>query len=311
MTSTMKTGVFIGRFQPFHDGHKQCIEKILLENNRCLILLRDNEQSEKNPFELAKRKAMIRAAFPDEKRVEISVVFDPGADLTVYIGRDVGYNLIQLDSQTEAISDTDIRKKLYEGRGQEWPLSGSKNNISLTRQPFLAAVRFPIFWLTGNTGSGKTTLAKTIETYFNNEKSASDHPATRRVIVLDGDEMRQTISTQETLTPKDRRNHNLRVARLAKLFQAKGFLVVVSVIAPFENVRAEIDGVCSPLWIYLKRSGLEKADRPYEFPTHPALVLDQDVLSMKEGSDRLLRYILGTLAKDTAIRRSRMSVKVA
>jgi adenylylsulfate kinase len=110
----MKTGVFVGRFQPFHEGHKKCVEKILSEKDRCIILLRDTEQTEKNPFDLEKRKALIRAQFPDESRVIIRTIDDPGADLTVYIGRDVGYNLIQLDKQTEAISATDIRKKLYE-----------------------------------------------------------------------------------------------------------------------------------------------------------------------------------------------------
>lgn len=109
----MKTGVFIGRFQPFHDGHKKCVEHILEHNDRCLILLRDTEITDKNPFDVEKRKALIRAQFPDASRIDIQSVKDEGADLTVYIGRDVGYQLIQLDSATEAISATDIRKKLY------------------------------------------------------------------------------------------------------------------------------------------------------------------------------------------------------
>ncbi len=108
-----RTGVFIGRFQPFHEGHKRCVEKILSEKDRCIILLRDTEATEKNPFDTEKRKAFIRAEFPDESRVIIQTIDDPGADLTIYIGRDVGYELIQLDAATEAISATDIRKKLY------------------------------------------------------------------------------------------------------------------------------------------------------------------------------------------------------
>ena len=109
----MKTGVFVGRFQPFHDGHKRCVEHILENNDRCLILLRDTEISEKNPFDVEQRKALICAQFPDSSRIDIQTVKDEGADLTVYIGRDVGYKLIQLDAATEAISATDIRKKLY------------------------------------------------------------------------------------------------------------------------------------------------------------------------------------------------------
>lgn len=306
----MRTGVFVGRFQPFHEGHKKCVEKILSENDRCVILMRDVPASDNNPFELEKRKAMIRATFPDTARVDISIIRDPGADLTVYIGRDVGYELIQLDAQTESVSATDIRKKLYENKNDHRAHGRALsmiNNKEVQEQPSMAAIsrnNFPIFWLTGNTGAGKTTLARSIEKYFNEESSVA-HPAAKRVIVLDGDEMRATISTQDSFSAEDRRTHNLRVARLAKLFQSKGFLVIVSVIAPFEKVRSEIDQICDPLWVYLKRSHLEAKDKPYEFPTHPVLVIDQDVLSVSEGSERLLKYIIGTLTKDHVLASAR------
>ncbi len=66
-----------------------------------------------NPFDLEKRKALIRSEFKNEPRVTIDVMDDPDADMTVYIGRDVGYDLIRLDAETESISATDIRRKLY------------------------------------------------------------------------------------------------------------------------------------------------------------------------------------------------------
>ena len=83
-------------------------------------MMRETEKTEKNPFDLEKRRAMIRAEFPDGERVIITDFQDPGAELAVSIGRDVGYELIQLDEQTEAISATDIRKKLYEEAGKEY-----------------------------------------------------------------------------------------------------------------------------------------------------------------------------------------------
>lgn len=118
--ANMKTAIFIGRFQPFHEGHRKCVEKVLQENDRCILMLRDTEKTEKNPFELAERKAAIRAHFPDESRLILQTLEDPGAHLSVYIGRDVGYDLIQLDAQTESISATDIRKKLYEEAGKAY-----------------------------------------------------------------------------------------------------------------------------------------------------------------------------------------------
>lgn len=142
--------------------------------------------------------------------------------------------------------------------------------------------RFPIVWLTGNTGAGKSTLAFGVREYVN-EQLDPTHPMARRVVVLDGDEMRATVSVDEGLSPEDRRKHNLRVARLANLLSESGYFVIVAVIAPFTSVRAELDAICSPTWVYIKRSGLGAADRPYEAPEKPALTIDNDTLSIEEG----------------------------
>ncbi len=155
--------------------------------------------------------------------------------------------------------------------------------------------RFPILWLTGNTGAGKSTLADGLERYLN-EELATDHPLARRCIVLDGDDMRATISVDETLTPEDRRKHNLRVARLAAHLQSRGFLVVVAVIAPFASVRAELDAICHPVWIYVRRAGLGAADRPYEEPANPDLVIDHDQLSIEGAQDVLRAFVSGRTA---------------
>ena len=108
-----KTGVFVGRFQPFHEGHKKCIERILEIHDRCLVFIRCTEKSDKNPFSYNERVTMIRESFPKGSKVVCRPLPDPGADLTVYIGRDVGYDLIKLDEATESISATNIREKLY------------------------------------------------------------------------------------------------------------------------------------------------------------------------------------------------------
>ena len=116
----MQTGVFVGRFQPFHDVHKACIEHILTECDHCIVMIRNTDKTDKNPFAVDQRIPMIRVHFPDESKVSIVPVSDPGAQLSVYIGRDVGYKLIQLDEQTENISATDLRKKLYEEAGKTY-----------------------------------------------------------------------------------------------------------------------------------------------------------------------------------------------
>lgn len=146
----------------------------------------------------------------------------------------------------------------------------------------------PVIWLTGNCGAGKTTLAYGAQRWLREHASSSRHDG---VVVLDGDEMRASISTTEGLSPADRRAHNLRVARLAKVLQAQGLLVIVAVIAPFRAVREEIDALCSPRWVYLKREGLSAPDRPYEVPESPSYTMDIDAGSIEANVESLAAFI--------------------
>jgi len=109
-----------------------------------------------------------------------------------------------------------------------------------------------IVWLTGPSGAGKTTLARRFQ---------ENHDC----IILDGDEMRDSISLGAGFSKEDRREHNLRVARLAKIL-AEQKMVIVSVIAPMKDVRKEIDQICSPTWIYLKRKLPKRRGHFYEEP---------------------------------------------
>lgn len=155
----------------------------------------------------------------------------------------------------------------------------------------------PIVWLTGNSGAGKTTLAQGLKSFYD---ALPAHPLYRKVLILDGDEMRASISMNETFTPEDRRRHNLRVARLATVMRSQGFLVIVSVIAPFEKVRAEIDDVCQPCWVYLKRSNLDHADRPYEPPTMPQLMIDNDINGI-DDTRRIASEFLGVMLEQKSV----------
>lgn len=112
----MKTGLFIGRFQPLHEGHIACINHILAESDVVIVGIRETKKDDRNPLGLQDRWDAIRKAFPDRERVVIKVIEDPGCELTVYIGRDVGYDLIKLDESTERIRATDLRKQLEEAR---------------------------------------------------------------------------------------------------------------------------------------------------------------------------------------------------
>ena len=60
--------VFIGRFQPFHKGHKAVIETALEQAKEVIVVVGSSfaARNIRNPFTFGERKAMIEAAFPDE-----------------------------------------------------------------------------------------------------------------------------------------------------------------------------------------------------------------------------------------------------
>lgn len=105
----MKRSLFIGRWQPFHEGHRALIDSVLAEGKSVLIAIRDTPKSETDPFSCGTRRKMIRDHYPDVDRVKIMVI--PDIAEIVY-GREVGYGIreIRLDAETEKISGTAIRK---------------------------------------------------------------------------------------------------------------------------------------------------------------------------------------------------------
>ena len=103
--------LFIGRWQPFHEGHKKLIQKVLDEGKNVCIAIRDTEISDSNPYTTEERENMILKVFPNVKIIVI-----PDIEEVVH-GRDVGWGIreIKLDKDTEDISATKIRKSLKHG----------------------------------------------------------------------------------------------------------------------------------------------------------------------------------------------------
>ena len=243
----MSKSLFIGRWQPFHDGHKELIDVVLKEGKKVVIAVRDTPLSEKNPYKPEERVKRIKNVYKGNKNVEVIVI----PDITeVCYGRDVGWTVrkIRLDKQTEEISATKIRS--------------SKKRI---------------IWLTGNVGSGKTAIAYLLKERLN-------------AIVLDGDELRASISTDLGFSREDREEHNLRVARLANILLNQGHNVVVSVIAPFRSTRAKISKLINPYWIYM-RGGKVGKTMPYEIPKNPDLTIDPTEESLLQSLDKVIKEV--------------------
>lgn len=110
------TGLMIGRFQPFHDGHVKLFETILEKEGQVLIGVRDTfNTDEKNPFNFIDVAGFIDEKLQDKYEGKYRIQYLPNIT-GVYYGRDVGYKVeqIHLGAEIESISATDIRKKMVE-----------------------------------------------------------------------------------------------------------------------------------------------------------------------------------------------------
>ena len=108
-TTSRPASLFIGRWQPFHEGHKKLIETVLEKGSPVLIAIRDTLISDKNPHTVEERRRMIESALAEYGKL-VNIIAIPDI-VEVCYGRDVGYGIreINLDSETESISGTKIR----------------------------------------------------------------------------------------------------------------------------------------------------------------------------------------------------------
>jgi nicotinamide mononucleotide adenylyltransferase len=106
--------MFIGRWQPWHPGHRWLIDQRLNEDKNVLICIRDIEPDEKNPWysiEVMSNLHKELADLIDEGRVRVMII--PDID-SVNFGRGVGYDVIEHEPPTEVkeISATKIREQM-------------------------------------------------------------------------------------------------------------------------------------------------------------------------------------------------------
>ncbi|HEY3058377.1 MAG TPA: sulfate adenylyltransferase [Chloroflexota bacterium] len=161
-------------------------------------------------------------------------------------------------------------------------------------------------WMTGLSGAGKSTLARELEAALRERQ--------RHVEVLDGDEVRENLSKGLGFSKEDRDTNIRRIAYVARLISRSGGVAITAAISPYRSVRDEardlIGGfvevfVRCPLDRLVERDtkGLyAKALRgeikqftgvsdPYEEPLAAEVVVDTDVETVQESTDKILRKL--------------------
>jgi len=164
-------------------------------------------------------------------------------------------------------------------------------------------------WLTGLSGSGKSTIAVELEHALIENKY--------HAYILDGDNIRHGLNKNLGFSPEDRSENIRRIGEVAKLFTDANIITIAAFISPY---RADRDAVRKLLKdgkfieVYVKCSvevceerdtkGLYKKARagevkdftgisaPYEEPHNPELTIDSSNLSVEESTRTIFNYLV-------------------
>lgn len=114
-TNKNKFSMFVGRWQPWHSGHRWLIDQRLNEGKNVLVCIRDVEVSPNNPWtaeEIEKNLRIELDSLIQEGRIKILIIPDIES---INIGRGIGYDVIEHVPPPEInnISATKIREKIF------------------------------------------------------------------------------------------------------------------------------------------------------------------------------------------------------
>ena len=185
----------------------------------------------------------------------------------------------------------------------------TESQISPEKRAKLLGQRGCVLWLTGLSGSGKTTIARKLEEHL----MTAGHPC----YVLDGDNIRHGLNSDLGFSETDRTENIRRISEVSALFADAGLIVITSFISPFKEDRQKarhkvpagsfieiyLDTsleVCEkrdPKNLYKKARKGEIPDftgisSPYESPDKAEIVLDTGKLSLEDCINHIRDYFL-------------------
>ena len=162
-------------------------------------------------------------------------------------------------------------------------------------------------WLTGLSGSGKSTIAVELEKRL--------WSAGVRAFILDGDNVRHGLNKNLGFSPADRTENIRRIGEVAKLFTDAGMVAITAFISPYRADRDQVRAlmpddfvevlVDCPIEVCEQRDvkGLyEKAragkipeftgiSAPYEAPTNPELTIRTAAQSVDESASQVVKFL--------------------
>ncbi|MCK9625782.1 MAG: sulfate adenylyltransferase subunit CysN [Bacteroidales bacterium] len=190
-------------------------------------------------------------------------------------------------------------------------LSEEKSMVTAERRKNLFGHKPATIWLTGLSGSGKSSIARLLELKLLERNI--------HAYILDGDNIRHGLNSDLDFSPEDRCENIRRVAEVARLMNDAGLVAIVAFISPYKKDRkaasqiigndffeiyvdADIETCMKrdPKGLYSKFNegklkGLTGIDAPYEIPENPALHIVTNKKSVEDSVLLVLDLVLKTI----------------
>ncbi len=154
-----------------------------------------------------------------------------------------------------------------------------------------------IIWLTGQPGSGKTTLATALQ----NELRRTHFTEREDLVVnIDGDGLREVFQNFD-YTEKGRRENISSAILVARWLDADGFFVIVSLVSPYRGQREELKATNVVREVYLRTSEIRGREEffvtDYEPPLKDFISIDTGIQTVDESIYFILESIEELLHK--------------
>ena len=239
-------------------------------------------------IELVLQRPLIYDSFRRNKQMGAFILIDRNSNATSGGG-------IILDQKVEEVPE---KRYIFKEQSTVTPI---QRQVLLGHKPVT-------IWLTGLSGSGKSTIAKLLESKLM-ERGVHAY-------VLDGDNLRHGLNSDLGFSPEDRCENIRRAAEVARLMNDAGLVVIAAFISPYRKDREQArktigDGFVEvfvdadvetcrmrdPKGLYAKFdagkfTGLTGVDAPYEVPEDPALHLDTERYSVEKTVETVMEFVI-------------------
>lgn len=149
--------------------------------------------------------------------------------------------------------------------------------------------KYKILWLTGQPGAGKTTLSNEIVKII---RSSEDY-RNIQTIQIDGDDLRELTDNKDY--SKEGRINNIKLSQNLALFcQNKGFLVVVSLVSPYIEIREKFKSKTEVEEFYVFTSEIRGKENffteDYSKPKENFYSIDTTNKTINESANEILSF---------------------